>query len=1164
MSLRFIYGRAGCGKTHFCLEELKTEIDRDNCNPLVLLVPEQYSFQAERDLIAMLNTGGILKTEVLSFQRMAFRVFNETGGITYPHVHPAGKNMILYRIIDKMKGSLKYFSKSAGQHGFVSTLSTLITEFKRYNVTPEDLKKVTDKIEEGSPLKDKLPELAEIFDSYEKMISQRYRDPDDDLTVAAQKLKQSTLYRKAEIWIDGFTDFTPQEYAIIQELMLQSKRVTITLTTDALDGETSELDIFSSAKKAYRKLSYLARGNHVAIEPPVYLCPKPPHRFHQSPELTHLEQNLNIHPYKVFTAPTKRIALFSSTNIFSEIEAAAADIIRLCRDEGFRYRDIAVVARNLTDYEKLIEAVFSDYDIPCFLDRKLDIANHPLVRLILSMLEIFIDNWSYESVFRYLKSGLTGIAQARIDRLENYVLACGIRGGKWMMHEDWNMVPELFPDNSDSQDYQTILDEINETRRDVIKPLLEFRERTKGRRTAKEFCGALFDFLCGLNIPERMEQLVDGFRKSGDLMLANEYSQVWNMVIALLDQMVEVMADETFGTEKFFNMLVIGFAEYKIGLIPASLDQVLIGSVERSKSHAIRALYILGVNDGVFPAGGMEEGILTDDDRNSLTAAGVEIAKTSRSKAYDENLLVYRTLTTPSDYLRISWPIADQEGRSLRPSIIISRLRKLFPGIHETSDILPPTTDEGVLELIGSRKTAFRRLMAALREKADGKDILPVWGDVIRWFLQKEEWREPFRVAREAFQYRNLAQPVTREKIRALYGEPVVTSVSRLERFTACPFAFFIEYGLQAKERKIFDMRPPDVGTFLHAAIERFSKMMEQTGNPPSDEAADDHAAKITWRTFDRQWCEEKVSQIIDESLQRMKGSGIASSKRFTALTIRLKRVVTRAIWLIAEHIRRSGFDPLDYEVGFGEGEKYPPIIIELASGEKIRLLGRIDRIDAMDTPEGRYLRIIDYKSGSRDFKLSNLYYGLQLQLPAYMDAIGESIGNDKEHPVLPGGMLYFRIDDPIIRTDGTMDAEEIEKSIMKQLRMKGLLLADVKVIRNMDRLIDGQSLILPASLNKGDVIGKNSSVATMEQFKLLRRYVQKLLKELSCEIISGKASISPSKNRAGTACRFCSYLPVCQFDTAMKDNTYRLLHDKDDDEVWKLITESLNKEQRR
>ncbi|GAE90733.1 ATP-dependent nuclease [Acetivibrio straminisolvens JCM 21531] len=916
MSLRFIYGRAGSGKTRFCLEELKSKINAKVAHPLVLLVPEQFTFQTEKDLIGVLGTGGILKTEVLSFRRIAYRTFNEAGGITYPHIHPAGKCMILYRILDKMKGSFRVFSKAADRQGFVNTLSTLITEFKKYNITPKDLENVSKELNEDNPVKEKLTELTQIYDLFEKTLEERYRDPDDDLALASKKLGETALFDGAEVWIDGFTGFTPQEYEIIGQLMRKAQRVNISFCTDCLDGGLNDTDIFSSIKTAYRKLVKMAKEDGIPVEPVVVLNNKPLFRFSKSPELSHLEQYLYAYPYKTYNEKTKDISLFSSVNIFAEVEACARDIIGLCRDRGMRFREIAVVAGNLDGYEKLIEAVFSEYGIPCFIDRKVDIVNHPLVRLIMSMLDIFIENWSYEAVFRYLKTGLTGIDQKSIDRLENYVLACGIRGGRWTEEKEWRMIPGLIPNEKSREEVRELLEDINSIRAQVLAPLMEFRKKTKGKKKASDFCASLYDFLCTLGIPEKIEDAVEKFRKSGNLNLANEYSQVWNAVMDVFDQTVEVMGDETFGIERFANILEIGFGECKIGLIPASLDQVLVASLDRSRSHEIKALYILGANDGVFPPAVIEEGILSDQDRAVLRNAGIELSSDTRTQAFDGQYLVYRALAIAGSYLRISWSIADHEGRTLRPSLVISRLRKLFPNITETSNILPSNSVSEEMELLSGNSPAFKSMVSALRQKADGKEIQPIWQEAYRWFAAQDEWNRKCQAIRLAFEYKNLAQPISRDKIAALYGEPAVSSVSRLEKYTACPFAFYVQYGLGAKERQVYSLRPPDVGTFMHAVIEKFSKIVSK-GN-------------ISWREFDREWCYEKVSEIVDEMLEKMQGSGIAASRRYMALVVRLKRVVARAVWLIAEHIRRSSFEPVGYEVGFGEKEKYPPIVIEL------------------------------------------------------------------------------------------------------------------------------------------------------------------------------------------------------------------------------------------
>jgi ATP-dependent helicase/nuclease subunit B len=1142
MSLRFIFGRAGSGKTFLCLHEIKSRIEKGYEKQLVFLVPEQYSFQAERDLVSALETGGILKTEVLSFQRMAFRIFNEAGGITYPHIHSAGKCMILYNILEKSREEFKVFSKSSDREGFVNTLSTLITEFKRYGVTTEHLQTAIGELPEDSPLKDKLFELNLIYGEYEKTLNLRYRDSDDDLTLAAEKLEACDIYDGAEIWIDGFSSFTPQEYKMIGQLLKKAEKITISLCADMPGDDQSQYDtdVFSPVKNAYGKLVKIANEQGARLEPSVWLSN--PERFILSRELGHLERNFFAYPYEFMTGRTQDISLFSAMNTFSEVEAAARDIIRLCRDKNLRYRDIAVVTRNLAAYEKIVEAVFSEYDIPYFIDRKIDIRNHPLVRLILSMMDIFNENWSYESVFRYLKTGLTGIEPNDVDKLENYVLACGIRGSHWTSGKYWKMIPELLPDEKKLESQSGMLEDINRIRNQVSAPLIEFRENAKGRKTAADFCSSLYDFLCALGVPESIEKDIDLFRKKGEQALANEYSQVWNIVMEVFDQTVEVMGDETLSLERFSRILRIGLGEYKIGLIPASLDQVLVGSVERSKSHEIKAMIILGVNDGVFPSSSLKEGILTDQDRSALNHLGLELASDTRTQAFDEQYLVYRTLTSAGQFLRVSWPISDSEGKTMRPSSIISRMRKLFPGITEVSNILPASTLSEELELVSAKRPAFRQMVSAFRQKADGKAIQPVWPEVYRWFSSNEEWNHGCKTIKSAFQYKNLAKRIKSSSIGALYGEPAISSISRLEKYTACPFAFYVQYGLGAKERKIYRLSPPDIGTFMHTVLERFSQAVSK--------------GDVTWRNFDRQWCERKVSAIVDEMLEKMQGAGISGSKRYTSLALRLKRVVTRAVWLIAQQIRRSSFNPVDYEAGFGEGEKYPPITIELDSGEKVNLTGRIDRIDALRTEEGTYLCLLDYKSGDKDFRLSDVFYGLQIQLATYMDAIWENSRENTSSPVYPGGMFYFKIDDPIIKSSGRLSEDEIEETIMKQLKLKGILLADVKLIKQLDNTIDGPSKIIPATINKGDILGKNTSGATMDQFRLLRKYVKKLLKNICAEIMQGNVDIRPYKKKGSSSCNYCGFSSICQFDASLKENSYRLLYDKENDEIWGLMDE--------
>jgi ATP-dependent helicase/nuclease subunit B len=1144
MSLRLIYGRSGTGKSYFCMQEirkiLEDQLRGQPKRPLILLVPEQYSMQAERALVQTAPRGGAIDAQVLSFRRMAYRVFNEVGGFTRRHISPSGRSMLIYRIIQELKDNLNYFGKVAGQSGFVSTVSELISELKRYNITPDALEELHIGIEDEA-LKEKLKEIATIYLRFEETLHLRYIDADDDLTLMAEKLPESTQFDGAEIWIDEFSGFTPQEYSVIEKLLKKAKRVSVCLCTDYLFDEIpfSSGDVFTPVRNTALKLRELAQKNQIAIEMPVTFKEEPFYRYKDSPELAHLEGYFFTYPYKRYSNPTKDIEIFTASNIYTEIEEAARNIQSLCREKGIRFKDIAVVTRNLAEYEGLISAIFPQYSIPFFIDRKKPVDSHPLVTLVVSMMDIFVHNWTYESVFRYLKTGLTGIAREEIDILENYVLANGIRGNQWTREEDWDYRPDsgFYTGDMTEREY-SIIDRVNRTRRNIIKPLMDFRKKTRGRTPVRVMCSAVYELLCELGIPELIEERIDDLREAGSLSLANEYGQIWNIVMEVLDQMVEAMGEESMGIERFREVLSIGFSEHKIGLIPPSLDQVLVGSVERSRSHELKALFILGVNDGVFPAPPGEEGILSDGDRNVLRNMGVELAQDTRTQAFEEQFIIYSTLSTTGGSLFISYPIADHEGRTMRPSIIISRLKKLFPMIGERNNLTETDKPEEIFNMVSAPLPTFNQLISAVRQGILGHGVNPMWKHVRDWYEGQDSWKERVDRVVEWMGYTNQVEKVGEKRAAMLYGSPMYSSISRLEQYASCPFSYYLRYGLGARERRVYRLTPPDMGSFMHDCIDVFSSRIKESG--------------IGWEDFDKEWCRQEISSIVDELLEKRMGWLINNSDRYRYLVVRLKRVVARAIWVIREHIIRSGFDPVGYEVSFGEGRNtmFPPIVLELPSGDKVHLVGRIDRVDALKGDEGTYIRIIDYKSGSRSFKLSDVYYGLQIQLVTYLGAVmdnGRGILGDK---ILPAGMLYFKIDDPLIRLTGEADEGDIEKAIMKKLKMDGLVLADVNLIREMDRDIEGASLIVPARINKNGKLGK-SSAASMDQFDSLCRYSKDLLIRMAQEIMEGNAHINPYRDKKTTACKYCPYSSVCQFDPSFQDNRYRFIKDMKEEEVW-------------
>lgn len=1140
MSLRFIYGRAGSGKSYRMFCEIKHSIGAEEGCPIIILVPEDFSFQAEKDLLKAAGESGIMKARVLSFKRLAYSVLAEVGGMTRRHMNSAGRCMLIHGILEKYQNDLKAFKKAVKMRGFVNSISDMITELKIYGVTGEELAGAAQKIQSDSMLYDKLSDISLIFSSFQEMLHRNYIDSEDDLDLLAQKIDKSHIFDGAEVWVDGFSVFTPQQYRVLEKIMRKAKRVNITLCSGCnMRGPCSRADVFSSIRDIENRIVKIAGDKNISIEEPIKINDEVCYKFRDNPELSHLEKNLFSYPYKSYEPETSCISVFEAVNKYTEVENAARDIVSLCRDENFRYSDIAVVTRDVQGYENLVGAIFTEYGIPYFLDEKRDIGGNPLIVLVQSCLEIVYRNWTYESVFRYLKTGLSGIDRDDIDLIENYVLSSGIKGKKWTDGKEWWYWPDNGYEGSLPEDVRERLIRINEIRNKICEPLIKFQESITGGKKARDISLALFDFLSSIGVPQKIQERIDKFKGDGELDLASEYGKIWNIFIETMDQIVEVLGDEIMTPDQYGKVLSSGFEEYKIGLIPPALDQVTFGNVERIKSHNVKALFVLGVNDGIFPAAASGEGILSDSERESLKEAGLELAPDSRDRVFDEQYVVYTTFTRTDRYLKISYPIADNEGRSMRPSIIIYRLRKIFKNLKEYSNITGSDSSDEDLNSINTPVPTFNELVHQFRKNADGIKMNPLWRDVYSWYAVQDEWKDRLGKASSGIYYTNQLKPADKKKIRDLYGKQLRFSVSRLEKFAQCPFAYFMQYALKARERKVYELSSPDLGSFIHTVLDNFSTYLDNQN--------------IRWRDLDRDSCSSIVSSIVDETVQNAAGSILSSSPRYSYFKEKLKSIVDRAVWLISLHIKKGGFEPSGHEVTFDENGKYPPISIELPSGERVSLIGRIDRVDTMEGEDGVYVRIVDYKSGNKDFNLSDIYNGLELQLLIYLDAILEYASKNTQKTVIPAGVLYFRIDDPIIKSSGELSDEEIKEKIMKDLKMRGLLLSDVRVVRAMDRDADGWSLIIPAAIRSSGLDAK-SSAATLDEFNALRKHIKSVIINLCEDMLRGNIEIKPYKNRNRISCEYCSYKPVCRFDVSVEENSYRLIKNVKKDEIWKAL----------
>ncbi|SDC71820.1 DNA helicase/exodeoxyribonuclease V, subunit B [Paenibacillus sp. UNCCL117] len=1162
MAFQFVLGRAGTGKTASCLEQIKQRLKAEpQGKPLIWLVPEQATFQAEYALASEPELRGTLRAQVLSFRRLAWRVMQEVGGTSRLPIDDTGKKLLLHRILHKQRDRLRSLRDTAGQTGFLEHMSELFTELKRYRITADELAafysaRISDSERAGASFANKLHDLQLVYAEFQEELSRLYLDGEDYLSLLIDQVPKSSYLREASIWIDGFYGFSPQESAVIEQLALHTEDVRITLSLDRPYGAgepVPELELFHPTARTMSQLSQRLVELGVELNPTVVLEANPPARFAANPVLAHLERSwgLGVRPaYRMKPEERAGSALHITAAVHrrAEVEGTARAIRRLVREEGLRWRDCAVSVRNLEAYGDLIAGTFADYGIPLFLDRKRPVLHHPMVEFIRSALEVVRQHWRYDAVFRCVKTGFfiplrrtdkgsaERVSTHGFDRLENYVLAFGIQGSRWREGADWTYRYDTSIEREEDESgvESAFLRSINHYRRIIAQPLGVFQDKLRERKTVKERVEALYELLTELQVPERLEKWSQEALNAGEPEKAREHAQVWDRVIDMLDQLVELTGEEDISVEQFAKLIETGMESIKLGLVPPTLDQVLIGSMDRTRNARIKHLFVLGVTEGVMPAKIAESGVLTETEREHLASAGLQLAEDGRRKLLDENFLIYNALCTPSEGLWISYPLADEEGKSLLPSDVIRRIRRLFPDVPEQLGLNEPgsrTEADEQLDYVTHPDKALSMLVVQLKQWMRGAPVHGVWWSVYNWFARQPEHSGRLARLTEALQYTNRIAPLSERTSRELYGDSIDTSVSRMERFVACPFSQFASHGLRLKERRMFRLEAPDVGQLFHAALSRFAEQIVAEG--------------ADWGGLSAAECERRAALVIDALTPRLQGEILLSSKRYHYIARKLKQVIGRAAYMLGEHAKRGQFQPIGLEVGFGAGERIPALHYELDNGVRMNLRGRIDRIDRADTEKGALLRVIDYKSSSKALQLGDVYYGLSLQMMTYLDVILTHaplwLGTEAQ----PAGVLYFHVHNPVLQVKNALSAEQADKELRKRFKMKGLLSADADTVRLMDSALvgaSGYSELLPVALKSDGGFYKSSSVATEQEWGTVRRHVQRTIREIGTSMSNGHIAIEPYRKGTAVACQGCSFQPVCQFDPQLAGNSYKQL----------------------
>lgn len=1106
MSLKLIYGKSGSGKSEYCFKEIAKDINKEK---IYLIVPNQMALMAEKKLMEITNNVSLINTEVITFNRMAFRVRNEIGGAKKTNLSKSGKAMLLYDILCKQKDSLNFLGKSSEN---VDIIGNSITEFKKHRIDINKLREECNNTQDVY-LKLKLNDMITMYEEFESSIQNRFLDENDVLDILNNQIVESNQFKDAIIYIDEFVGFTTQEYQIIAKLLQIAKQVNITICTDNLmQNEELDKDIFYASKNTGIKLINIAKEYGIEIEEDVKL--KNLYRF-KNEELKHLEENFYKIPYKKYEEEPKNIKMFLANNQYSEIEHIATQIVKLVRNEEYRYKDISVITKNLSIYSSLIKVIFSNYNIPVFIDEKRELSENIIVKFLISVLEICNKNWSYESVFNYLKTGFVNIEREEIFKLENYCIRWGIKGNKWYK-EDWNYV------GKDEYTKEEV-DRLNELRRMIVKPIRNLQEKAKKDNTFFNLTKILYGFLQEMKLEETIKLKINKLEEKGFIELANEYETSFKVLIELFDEIVLVFGEEKTNFDKYISTLKIGLKNTGLGKIPATQDEVIVGDVSRSRSHKVKAVFIIGINDGEFPSVYKDEGFFNDKDREYLKEQGFELANGSLENLYEENFNIYKAFTVAEEKLFLSYASSDNEGRTLRPSILITKMKKIYSNLQETSDIISQEKE------IITKNNTFDNLIEKLNDYQEGKDVEDIWFDVLNYYENDALWKSRLLKSLEGITYTNIPEQIKPEFVKKLYGETLHTTISRLERYRSCPFSFYLEYGLKLKEKKSLKLDPIDTGSFMHEVIDTF---FENVSNK-----------KISIKEIENADIEKIVKQIVEEKLNLTSNYIFKSIPKFIILTNRLCRLVTLSIIYIVQGLKNTDFEVVGNEIEFKNGKEYRPIEIVTKDGKKVEITGKIDRIDLAKDETGKYIRIIDYKSSAKDINLNEVLAGLQLQLITYLDAVCQ----DKD--LIPAGILYFGLVEPKIdkgKRAKDITEEEIEQKLREHFRMNGLVLAEMNIINMMDnKLKDGEkSDVIPVKIKKDGTMDKTSKVVSRKEFEILQKYVKNTLAQISKEILDGNIDIKPYYNvkTKRKPCEYCKYNSICNFKKGFYGNDYNYI----------------------
>ncbi|MGI6017436.1 MAG: PD-(D/E)XK nuclease family protein [Marvinbryantia sp.] len=1186
MSLKLILGSSGSGKSTLLYNQIIEASMQSPEKNFLVIVPEQFTMQTQKELVELHPKKGLMNIDILSFQRLAHRIFEEVGADRRTVLEETGKTLLLRRAALKCENELNILKSNLHKQGYLQQMKSLISEMTQYDIDADKMERLLTSARAKPPLYYKLKDVQKLYEEFEEELAGKYITAEETLEALCQVIAQSAILKDSVIALDGFTGFTPIQQKLMRELMVLAEKIYVTVTIDA--GQDfyriyGEHELFYLSKKTIHALTELAKETGCELLPPRVLEWEVLPRFRKNPALGFLEAHLfrsgrrgggvwkpserdaeemkEIHGRKNDNhAPDDRnsengetqkaygvrpgIYLHTDVNPIREVHYAARTIRSLVMD-GYRYADIAVIVGDMASYANYIPKVFREYHVPCFLDSNRSVFSNPLIEFVRAALEMVQQDFSAVPVFRYLRAGLCKFTPAQLDLLENYVLAAGVRS-----FSKWDQPFTRKPERMTEEQFEIC----QKLRTKIVDPIRKFVKCMRSPQTnVKEKTQVLYELICFYEIQQQLANRAVVFEKAGQAELQKEYERIYAIVIELFDKMAELLGAEQMPLKEYAQILEAGFEEAKVGLIPPTADQVQVGDLERTRLKDIKVLFFLGLNDGWVPSASGGGGLISDLERETLAYSGVELAPTARENSYIQKFYLYLNLTKPQERLYLSYSQCSSDGAPMRPSYVLRSVTKLFPQILE--DV--PEESEMVCEKerlqylrtfaehVATPENGIAYLVKGLQNIRE-QQLSVEWLELYNWYRREGNCRAEVEALVHAAFLTFDEKGIGRRAAKKLYGDVLVNSVSRLETFASCAFAHFLQYGLQLKEREKYAFHPVDTGKIFHSVVENFSRQVQ--------------ASEYNWFDLPDKVRDEMIENSVEEITRNYGQQILHDSARNEYMIARMKRIMRRTAWAVHQQIVSGNFYPANFEVSFTQAEDLESVNIALSEQEKMKLRGRIDRIDVCEKENQVYVKVIDYKSGNTSFDLVALYHGLQLQLVVYLNAAVEL--EKRIHPdrqIIPAGIFYYRMKDPLLNTEETLSAEEVNSRLLKELRLDGLVNDDPGVIREMDKQIQKASAVIPVTLNKDGSPSKISKTASNTQFAQLSKFVHEKMKEIGRSIMDGETAPVPYQRKQQSGCDYCVYQSICARDIKIPGTRSRKLKEYKAEELWEKMGYSMD-----